>query len=490
MATLTKLPKLLRLKEIEKAAVKQVSRPKPAEVAGEGFENLFAGTREPGPLPSPEMPPRQPMFESLVKPMPEEGIPQSFPPKQMPLRQPGEIDQAPAQLMQMGKEMESLSDLPPEIRKFYGLEDLRYTKQGRLPESGGELGYSVDTGNREDALAHILGMVEDWEKGGGALQGDLPLRFSGKEHGAPAKVLTKVDPGRGNYGKDKDWFYGVQSTGDFYNTDAKKLFSQWFTPSKTKVTEKETLREVLPVRTQSKTVVNSIEEAVAIYDAHISGKESVVGELKKLYNNKSYRLEFYKDWIQRSVDKKSWLRENGDKKELVKFMNRMDRDESILGLISEHKAMMKAASKKEPLPIEYRPGLYGGVKKDIDRWVPEGAPEVEPTAEDVVKEALRKGKMAELGDLGRWANAEDIPITSGATTGHETLRNIIRSKNPETAPKTRFWPMREEGKFKSRFNVEEPPEQPPYVPKGKPTFKTDLYSMRKNALRKALKKKD
>ena len=493
MATLSKLPKLLRLKEIEKAATRRItSRPKMSEVEGQGLESLFAGTREPGPMPSPEIPAARPMFESIVNPMPEPGIPQSFPPKPMSMREPGMVDVEPARLMQQGEEFQNLSNLPPEVRKFYGLEDLRYTKQGRLPEAGGELGYAVDAPTREDALAHVLGMVEDWEKGGGALKGDLPLEFKGRVHGAPAKVLTKVDPGRGNYGKDKEWFYGVQTTGDFYNPDAKKLFSQWFTPSKTKVSEKETLREVLPVRTQSKTVVNSLEEAVAIYDAHISGKESVVGELKKLYktDKKGYRFEFYKDWIQRSVDKKGWTKENESNKALVKFMNRIDRDESILGLISEHKKMMKAAAKKEQLPIEYRPGVGGGLKKDIERYIPEGL-EVEPTAEEVVKEAQRKS-IAKGIDVGRWANPEDIPITSGATTGHETLRNILRAKDPD-APRTRFWPKRGEGKHKTPAmfrNIPEPEETPLPPLKSKPGFKVNPYDIRKLALRKALKKKD
>lgn len=496
MATLSKLPKLLRLKEIEKAATRRItSRPRMSEVEGQGLENLFAGTREPGPMPSPKMPAARPMFESIVNPMPEPGIPQSFPPKPMPMREPGAIDVEPARLMQQGAEFQSLSDLPPEVRKFYGLEDLRYTKQGRVPEAGGELGYAIDAPTREDALAHILGMVKDWEEGGGALKGDLPLKFKGRVHGAPAKVLIKVDPGRGNYGKDKEWFYGIQTTGDFYNSDAKKLFSQWFTPSKTKVSEKETLREILPVRTQSKTVVNSLEEAVAIYDAHISGKESVVGELKKLYktDKKSYRLEFYKDWIQRSVDKKGWTKENAENKALIKFMNRIDRDESILGLISEHKKMMKAAAKKEQFSPEHRPGVGGGLKKDIERF-PEEVDEdmIRYTPEELVIQNQRKNAISLLDVGKRWANPEDIPITSGATTGHETLRNILRAKDPD-APRTRFWPKRGEGKHKTPAmfrNIPEPEETPLPPLKSKPGFKVNPYDIRKLALRKALKKKD
>lgn len=488
MATLSKLPKLLRLKEIEKSATRAIrSKPNIAEVEGQGLESLFAGTREPGPMPSPEMPVRRPMFAGDVNPMPEPGIPQSFPPKPMSIGAPG-MEAEPSRLMQQAQEFQTLGGMPEEVRKFYGLEDLRYTKQGRLPEAGGELGYVLDTPNREKALSHIFNMIEDWESEGGALKGDLPLEFKGRVHGSPAKVLTKVDPGRGNYGKDKEWFYGVQTTGDFYDTDAKKLFSQWFTPSKVKETQRETLREVLPVRTQNKTVVNSLEEAVAIYDAHISGKESVVGELKKMYkSNKGYRLEFYKDWVQRSVDKKGWMKDNAEKKELVKFMNRIDRDESILGLISDHKKMMKAAAKGETLPIEYRPGVGGGPRKDIDRFsdVTLGDDEANLTPAEFITKKQRESAIRALEDK-RWTDAEDIPPVTGANVGHETLRNILRAK--EGLP-----PFHASKKgYTTPAYLKGIPELPPELArplKSKPGFKVNPYDIRKLALEKALKKK-
>lgn len=497
MSTLTKLPKLLRLKEIEKAAIKSISqKPKLSEVAGQGLDDLFAGVRE-RPMPSPEIPARRPMFESQVKPMPEPGIPSSFPPKPMDIGTPG-LEAEPSRLMQQAEEFQKIGGLPPEVRKFYGLDDMRFTRQGRLPEAGGELGYEIDTASRQDALTHIFNMIEDWEKGGGALKGDLPLNIRTKKvHGPPSKVLTKVDPGRGNYGKDKEWFYGVQSSGDFYDKDSKKLFQQWFTPSKVSLSEKETLREILPVRTQNKTVVKAIEESIAIYDAHISKKESVIKTLKKLYgeDGKNYRLNFYKDWVYRTVDKKGWLKENEKNKALVKFMASIERDEKLIGLIDEHKAMIKAAEKGKPLPIKYRPSVGGEPKADIDRFIDRSV-EVEPSAEEAIVDAQRRMAVAALPDK-RWVNEKDIPITSGADTGHRTLRDIIRRNKywgdrEEDLPKTRFWAMKTSHyKTPEMFkNLPEPKPEPKKISKVKALgFKVNPYDMRKAALRKALKKK-
>lgn len=511
MATKIKLPAHLKLKEIERSLLKQTMRPPTEDIVAKApdvmpgkipgpqtefsnpLESLFASSRSTnpgaiignatGPESVPVTPPQN-ILEGLfnrppgTQPMPAGGpIPSPNLGGNQTLRYlpPPDTETEDITKMLAGArsattklDPKTFAELPPEVLKYWGLEDTRFTHLGEEAPAGYKgRAYPFYHNTREGALSQMGSIIKDWEGIDLAKRGELPVNLKTTSKGT-ADVFMKVDKGKGNYGPDKDIFVGKQTSGDFFgDRSAKDVFNQWFKPSAVSATGKKgvALKEVLDKDVPGRKIMFSLEEAVEAFNQYISrdrtnlrllvssfneGKvakqefythymwrkldkkgwersiKSLEESQKKVLAEKAQKKALWKDWNEEKVNaeieklKKDWLKRNGDISKLREVFKVIDRGEEVAGLLKEHKELVKRVKTTPPQIIEPRAGLYGEQREINDVPVHRNPRERTKELEELMEELAIERKLKETLNAAR---EPENPFPRGM----DTLKKIIRS---------------------------------------------------------------